>query len=236
METIRLHNLHNAEHLALMKELHKLMVEAELEPLNGLKTQFATWVTKAEDAQKQIIKSEHTENIAHLDLKRDNLYRGLALRVQSESYHPNTDRHNGARKVQIVLDTYGNIITSNYEKQTIEMQNLIADLKSADYTDAVTAIGLGEWVTALESANNEFHTLYTVRRDEYAGKESFNLKEIRKELDDLYKQLREMTAALKILQPSDKLNILISKANVNIVRWKDILAQRKGGREHLEME
>ncbi|MDO4727804.1 MAG: DUF6261 family protein [Bacteroidota bacterium] len=225
MKTIDLTKLHNAEHLALMTELQHLISDSKLPPFEELKKTFIDLVAK-EEAQKQIVKSQYTENLADLDKKRYELYRGMVLRIQSELYFPKEERQKSARKIQIVLDTYGKVSLSNYEKETIELQNLIIDLKASAFAKDIRTTGILEWIAELERANNEFHTVYTMRRDEYASKVSYDMKSIRRDLDIAFKRLREITTAMKILQPSEELNVLINKANVTINKWRDIIAQR----------
>lgn len=227
MKRIDLSRLQNAEHLALMKDLLELLKEASISVLAELKARLEIAIQQADLAQVQIRKSEHTVKLSILDKERDNIYRGLLLRVQSEAYSPSIDMKKAAEKVGIVVKTYGNFTTSNYQKETIEIQNFVADLKSEEYFPSVQKIGLEQWVEWLESANNAFNTLYTERRDEYAKQPSYNLKTIRKELDETFRKIAQTTEALEVLQPSEALTTLVAKVNVSIDKWKEILAQRK---------
>ncbi|WP_372473387.1 DUF6261 family protein [Capnocytophaga sp. ARDL2] len=230
MNTLELKRLHNAEHLALMTEMLHLVEESAIAQLNDVKADFTKFVELSEEAQKQITKSKYTKELGILDEERDHLYRGMMHRVQSEMLHPDINRRKSAEKVKIVFDAYGRIISSNYEKQTVELQNLILDLRAPNFVQDAKAIGLREWIDALATANENFHTLYLQRRDEYASRESYNMKDIRKALDDVFKKLRDVTAALAILQPSDELETLVRKANVSISKWRDTIAQRSGRR------
>lgn len=228
MKQIHLSRLQNAEHLALMNDLHSLLTEAKIEALNPLKTQLKQGTDQAEAGQLQIRKNEHTETLASLDNKRDNIYRGLVLRVQSEEYSLTEEVRKHAQKVALVVKTYGNFTAHNYQKETTEIQNFIADLKSDDYLPAVQGIGLEQWVNWLETANNEFHTLYTQRRDDYAGQTAYDMKNIRKELDETFRKIMQTIEALAILQPSEALNTLIAKINASITQWQNVLAVRSG--------
>ncbi len=228
MKTIHLSRLQNAEHLAFVSDIATLLENVDIDVLNELKTQFATSVNNEELAQKEIIKSEHTQSLAELDRKRDDFYRGLVHKIKSEHYSKLESNRKSAEKVMIVLDTYGTIISSNYQKETTEIQNIIADLKSVTYTSDVTKIGLTQWITWLEEANNEFNQTYISRRDEYASRPDYNLKAIRKESDTLFKKIQEIVGALQVLQPTEQLSEFITKANASIDKWKEILALRKG--------
>lgn len=231
MKKIELSRLQNAEHLSLMNDVLALLNEANIEVLNPLKTQLSEGVKKAEAAQVQIRKSEHTEGLVALDEIRDKLYRGLVLRVQSEELSKLNANQEAAKKIALIINTYGNFVQHNYQKETTEIQNFIADLKSADYTPSVQKIGLTEWVNWLEEANNAFHSRYMERRDEYAAQPVYDVKNIRKELDGTFRKIQETANALAILQTSDALKTFIAKVNVSIGKWKELLAQRNGKKD-----
>lgn len=232
MKKVDLTKLQNAEHLALMSDILALLTEANIQPFEELKTLLQTGVAQAEAGQVQIRKSEHTEELVKLDDHRDMLYRGLVLRVQSEQCSEVEDLRKAAQKVALVVDTYGNFTKHNYQKETMEIQNFLADLKSEEYLPFVKKIGVEQWATWLENANNKFHKAYTDRRDEYAAQPSFDMKNIRKELDETFKKICQTADALAILQPSEALNTFIAKAEASITKWNEIIAQRrkkKGG-------
>lgn len=227
MKTIDLHSLQNAEHLALMRDLLAVLKEANIEALIPLKEKFVQQVDLEESAQKQITKSGYTATLVELDQSRDEIFRGLVLRVQSELLTQDENRRKSAQQIKIVIDTYGNFTQHNLQKETIEIENLLQDLKSERYTSLSTDIGLNDWIGWLEEANNKFETTYTSRRDEYANRPDLNLKSIRNQSDILFKELCKMTAALEVLQPSESLHELISKADTSISKWRDILSQRR---------
>lgn len=228
MKKIGLSKLQNTEHLALMEDVLKLLKETNIEPLKELTSAFESQVTRAEEAQKQIRKSEHTQELATLDEKRDDIYRGLAHRVQAELFAPVQERKKAAQKVQIVLDTYGNFTKENYRKETRTIQDFVTELRSESYLDSVQKIGLQEWVGWLEEANNTFDTLFSSRRDEYAAQPVYDVKALRKELDETFRKLQETTKALSILQPSDTLKTFIAKADATITKWQEVIWQRDG--------
>lgn len=228
MKKIDLSRLQNSEHLALMSDMLNLLSEANLEPLNKLKEAFELQITQSKEAQKLIKKSERTQELLILDGKRDDLYRGLVLRVQSEVFSFDQDSQKAAEKLQIVIDTYGNFTRGNYQKETTDIQNFIAELRSEKYLASVQKIGLEQWLNWLETANNTFHTEYTTRRDEYAEQPAYDMKGIRKNLDASFKQIQQTATALEVLQPSEALKVFMAKLNASLGKWKDTIAQRDG--------
>ncbi len=227
MKNIYLSRLQNAEHLAFMTDIVTLLEEVDIDVLAEPKTQLSVSVTNEELAQKEILKSEHTQELAELDTKRDNFYRGLTYRIKAERYSKLEANRKSTEKIMIVLNTYGTVTSSNYQKETTEVQNIIADLKSATYAQDVTRTGLTEWINWWEEANNEFNQTYISRRDAYASRPDYNLKSIRQESDTLFKKIQQIVDALQVLQPSEQLNIFVTKANTSIDKWKETLALRK---------
>ncbi|MDO4229095.1 MAG: DUF6261 family protein [Capnocytophaga sp.] len=228
MKNLNLTRLQNSEHLALMSDTLELLNEANLPALEALKTAFSEQVSLEEAAQKQIRKNERTKELAVLDEKRGSIYRGLVLRVQSEEYSANEERKKSAEKIYLVIKTYGNFTTYNYQKETTDVQNFIAELKSSEFFPAAKKIGLEEWINWLETANIAFKTLYNERRDEYATQTTYDLKNIRKEIDAIFKKIQQTAEAILILQPSDEINLFTSKLNTSINKWREVLSMRIG--------
>lgn len=235
MNKVDTSKLQNAEHLAFMTDLLSLLKKSKLEPLNELITKFDKVVQDEELSQKEIKKSEYTAKLTLLDKQRGDIYRGLVFRLKSELLSMKTEAKNAAKKLMLVVDTYGNFINHNYQKETTEIQNFIVELKSEEYASSVELLEVSEWITWLETLNNDFLKAYTARRDEYASRPDLNTKKIRKEGDVLFKELQRITDALEILQPSEELNTLLSKANASIDKWNDVLSLRYAKTNKKEM-
>lgn len=228
MKSIYLSRLQNSEHLILMKDIHILLSEVNIEHLENLKNELGEKIKLSEASQTQMRKSYHTNELIELDNKRNTFYKGFLLKVQSESFSGIEDRKKDAKKVLLVINRYGNLTKFNYQKETIEIQNFLTELKSSEYLPCIKKIGALEWLNWLETANNTFKELYNERRDEYASQVSYDNKSIRKEMDIIFKNIQKTIEALHILQPSDILNTFTSKVNTSLNKWRDILAQRIG--------
>lgn len=228
MKRLDLTKLQNPEHFALMTDVVKLLKEAKIPQLADVQAKMETLVANEDAAQQQIRKSEHTENLINLDEKRDKIYRGMVLRLQSEQLSPDEAKAAAANKLMIVVNTYGNFTAHNYQKETAEIYNLVQDFKAESMMPNVEAAGVKDWLQWLETANNDFNNLFANRRDEYAAQPVYDLKNIRKDLDAQFRKLQHTIEALQILNPSDALTVLTSKLDTSIQKWKDIMAQRNG--------
>lgn len=231
MKKLQLLKLQNSEHLAFFTDVVALLNEANLPQLQTLKTKIAAEVQAEDDAQKQILKSAHTQKLESLDARRDEIFRGFVLRLQSEQLAADEARRDAANRLLIVTDTYGNINRVNLQKETTEINNMLQDLNSDKYRPDVATVAVEDWIVWLTAANTDFNDLYTDRRDEYAAMPDFDMKKIRKTIDADFDALQQTIAAMEILNPSPELETLRTKLDSSIQQWKDTLAQRQGRRD-----
>ncbi len=226
MKKLDIQKLHNAEHLAFMKDILGLLKTLKNPILEDLIRQMTSSVEQEDLAEKEIVKSEHTATLIDLDKERDQVYRGLVYRVKSELSAVEEERQKAAQRLQIIVDTYGNFTRHNYQKETSEIDNLIQELSSSKYQKDIELTGLNDWVNWLLKANVNFRERHTTRRDEYASQPEYDLKNIRKDTDEIFKEVQKTIDALAILQPSKELSDMIAKANVSISKWKEVIAAR----------
>ncbi len=233
MKNLDTAKLKNAEHLSFMTDLLDLLKTAKAEPLKKLKTKFEKVVADEELSQKEIKKSLYTSKLIELDKKRDEMYKGLLFHIKGNMFSLTDSVRAAATEIMLIIDTYGNFTTHNYQRETTEIQNFIVELKSDKYKAFVDTAGIKTWVNWLEAANNKFHEAYMARRDEYALRPNLNTKEIRKDGDLLFKEFQKITEALELLHPSEELEILLAKANASIDKWNEVFALRvsKTGKE-----
>ncbi len=227
MKTLKLTNLQNAEHLSLMSDILILLEQANIEEFTSFKEQIAKQVKLERSEQNKIIKSIKTKAIKEMDKKRDKTFRGLTLRVHSEILSLDPEIKKSAENIKIVLDNYGNITRLNFENETTQIKNLLAVLNSEKYITSAQRIGISNWMNWLEETNNQLIEIYTARRNAYANRPKSNLINVRTESDRIFKDIRKTANALKVLKPTKELTVFIKKANISILKWKNILNKRK---------
>ncbi len=218
--------LQNAEHLAFMNDLLLLLNETKFEQLKELTIKLTEGVKNEKLSQKEIKKSEYTEQLTKLDEARDNIYQGLVFRLKSELHSIKEPVKTSAQKIKLVVDTYGSFVNYNYQKETAEIQNFIEELRLEQYNEAIELTGLSEWIEWLDDVNKQFLQAYTARRDEYASRTKLNTREIRSSNDIIFKEIKKIISAMEILQVSDELTAFVSKIDTSIDRWNKILNQR----------
>ena len=134
------------------------------------------------------------------------------------------DEVKAARKIEEVARRYPGVVRANYDKESGLVKNLVADLKSAECTAAVTKLKLTPAITRLETANTAFDDCYHNRYK--GGRNVDDLKELRTAVNDAIDKVLERVAALNNLDPSEKITALIQHYN-NYVHDRDTLLKQR---------
>jgi hypothetical protein len=83
----------------------------------------------------------------------------------------------------------------------------------------VAVVGLGGWISELETRNNAFGELVKSRFDETAARTDIVLKEARAELDAAYFAIRERLNALAIVEGAANYETFIKTLNAVIAKY-----------------
>ena len=153
-----------------IKDLHKLYIEH---------------LNKADKKLLVIRKSVYTEEMRAADKERDTLFGSFHRIVKDSLNLPDAAKKEAAKRVYNLVHAYKlNGLNSNYNAESSTINNLLEDL--AGYTDDLTLLTLGEWVTALRQAEDRFLAIRSQRIKEMAGKPQGSLTEIRRQVDRFY--------------------------------------------------
>jgi hypothetical protein len=195
--------------------------------INALFDTFVTLYDRADEALEVIRKSATTEQLAEADHVRDVTFRGFADAVKSGLSHFDPARREAARKLQIVFDHYGNIARKLYDEETASLYNFLQEMNTLHAT-AVTALGLGEWVSRLDADNRAFDALRQTRYAEDAGKPDLRMIEIRRETDRTFRDMLDRLDASILLHGEAPYAPFVIALNIRIEHYTNIIAQRKG--------
>lgn len=227
MKKISLSRLQNVEYHAFMLDVVTLITQSQIPSLQTTATQMQTLLTSLASSIAYIRKSEFTQQLAQLDKTRDQYLYGLNFRIKSESYSPNETVRQAADKIKIVLDHYKNLTVEHFRKESDLIEHLLKELSGEQYQTAIQQTGIQDWLNAIKTANQQFIDVYLSRRDESANQTPIDVKQIRKQLDEHYRQLIKLVEALSVLQPSDSLTQLQQKLETTQNQWLTTLATRK---------
>lgn len=233
---IKSHELRNEEHYNFHNEVNDLVLRFTVEALKiqriypAYEAAFATEGEALDVVQKSIF----TGPIADADHNRDTILRGLADTIDGAIRHFDESVREAARRIKIVLDSFGNIASKGYNQETAAIKALVNDLETGYAADVATA-GVAGWITALKSANEAFEALVDERYTDEAAKTPLNMKTARKQLDEAYRELTRLVDALMVVEGPETWEDFVKEMNKRIEKYNNLLDQR-GGRNKKDNE
>ncbi|MDR3246014.1 MAG: DUF6261 family protein [Prevotellaceae bacterium] len=182
-----------------------------------------------EDATVVLVrKYETTDEISELDAKRDNLLKGINNLLKAALKHFDPAVRDAAEKLMIVFNTYGEIARLSYDDETAAIYNLIQELDLRSSETAAT--GITAWIEELRHTNEEFRALMESRYSEEAKRVQIKLRNVRKEIDDVYNDIVYRLEAGANLDGTEQYTGIFAEINARVSRYANILAQEKGRR------
>jgi hypothetical protein len=217
---IHLNNLRNDAHFQFHTEFRDLVAKNGAETLK-IKPQFDAYLPlydRVDEALKKIVKSEFTAKIHEADKARDEIYIGMADMNAAALKHFSPEIREAAGRLKIVFDTYGNVASKPLNEETSAIYNILQELQGK-YASDVAVVGLGGWISELETRNNAFGELVKSRFDETAARTDIVLKEARAELDEAYRTITEMVNALAVVEGAADYEQFIKTLNAVIAKY-----------------
>ncbi len=229
IKSIRLSRLRNAEHYQYQSEFNDLVIKATSLAL-GIESLFPSFQARFMDegiAMNVILKSMITDELVDSDNIRDNTFRGLFDLVKSGTNHFDADTKQAAERVMLVIDEPGNIATKPYNEETAIITTVIDKLRT-DHADDLTTLSATAWVDELEAKNNAFEELAKSRYTHEAGKTTLRMKEVRLDVDAVYRKIIQLINALILVNGEAAYSDFVNELNERIDKFNLTLAQREG--------
>jgi len=227
---LKLEDLQNEEWFQFNTEFKSLVEQYTTPAALGIEELFEKYkplYADADEALELIKKSATTEQLAEADNARDFLLRGFNNHVSAALTHFSEQKRTAAKHVTIAIDAYGNMARQNYDKQTASIYNFLQEMKG-DYARSISVLGMNEWITLLETSNQEFSALMQTRYNETEAKTSLRMKEVRVETDRCFRDILDRLDALMLINGSGQYESFVNSLNTRIERYSNIIAQRKG--------
>jgi hypothetical protein len=181
-------------------------------------------------ALDQIRKSALTSVIEKHEKERDRLFRGFSDAVKSFLRHFDEAKRDAARKIEMILEHYGNLAAKPYDEETAAIEDLHRELLKPENAANVTALGLGDWLERLVQVSRDFDALLMARYDETAKRPTLHMRGIRKEVDKAFRAILNLLESLVRINGPDTDRDFLAELNAVMKRYKDILAQEEGRR------
>jgi hypothetical protein len=232
MKTIKkvdLNQLRNNEHFQFHTEVKGLIADTNPAAIK-IDKQFPDYVALYQDedtALKRIVKNTFSDLRADADLARDRTFSGLAAASSAALSHFDSRVVEAARRLKIVLDTYGNVARLPLNEETAAITNLLQELKGK-FAQDIKALGLAGWVGQLEADNTAYANLVKSGHDEDAERTEIVVKEARNAIDRNYRQWVERVEALVVVEGEAAFAEFVRKLNLIVDKYNLTLAQRKG--------
>lgn len=198
----------NAEHYQLHDDILRV-ITTEFVSAQGIAPLRESYQALFDTENMCYLQNRSYQNTAELetaDKKRDDYFLYIAQTISTGKLCPTEAKRNAAIQLDYALSPYRKAPRMNYVSNTAAVKDFIQKIREAQYTDAITALGLSDAITALDEVNTAFNTLYNSRSTEVLSRStSESMKAIRPKVDAAY---RELVSAINALY---QVNTLIAK-------------------------
>jgi hypothetical protein len=195
------------------------------------KTLYDSLLTQSpvyDSALMQIRAKAESELLLSLDDNRDKKVSTLkkALNVFLHSDVP--EEQAAFKLVKIVLKTYKDIESANFEAESLGLDNLVAELRTPTYAPAVATLGLAVHINNLEAANAAFKTTFNMRSTATISTVVYDTKLLRKNILTTYRDLAEYVHVMAKRKNTPFYNDTLTALNNGRKYFADIIARRSG--------
>jgi hypothetical protein len=173
---------------------------------------------KIVDAQKS---SDYTQQIADADHRDDRLITGIRETVNAALHHFDPAVVAAAQSLWSRLKTFGEIQAKSYEEEAAAINILTDDLQSAEYASKAGLLGLTPWINELVEAVADFAELLNLRNIEQASKPKQRLRETRKQIETVYRNMINHINSAATLDTTDTYTEFIDRLNTQITYFND---------------
>ena len=157
-----------------------------------------------------------TVDVSAADRQRDSAVGVIMNLTNAHTTSIIAEKADAAKKLRQLLAPYKGIGNHAYQKETAEINGMVAVLTTGDGATYAATLGMDDEVDALMQANAAFEEAYTRNQEEaatLAALQSVDTKELRAQVDALYQQIVLTVNAVAVLQPTDEVTAFIQKVN-----------------------
>jgi hypothetical protein len=222
-------SLRNEEHFQFITEIKELVEKFGAAAIN-IEVLFALFLVHFANELEALLlvrKSPSTEAISDADVDRDGVINGFIGYVNAGLSHFDPIRKAAAKRLSVLLESYGNIARKPYDDETAALTKLNGEL-TGNYAADVETLSLSEWPVEINKRNLAFDALMKGRYGEEAAKTALRMRTVRLETDATYRDIADRLDALMLLNGDAAYSPFVKELNARVEKYKLILAQRKG--------
>lgn len=177
-------------------------------------------------AMLYISKSDETAKITAADLVRDNAVKATLRYLSVFELTDEEPKQLAHASLETLFKTYNGVQKWNYEEESNGLDNLITELQGAKYAPHVETLQMGTFVEKIKNSNDAFKVFFEGRTQEFASKEVFDVKALRKNLKTVYDDMAMYVLSMAKVHDVDQYNKPLSVINTVRKYYADRLATR----------
>jgi hypothetical protein len=196
-----------------------------------IKNQWPTF----NDALKQARANAESQALLLLDERRDQKVAVVKRATSVFEFSDYKTELAAYGEIMVVLRKYKNVETNNYEKESLSIDNMISEIRTAKNESMIT-LGLKTHVEVLEAANNEFKELFSTRSTEVASTISYDTKALRTAIFADYKTLANYVELMVNMKGTPFFLAVLNVMNTGRAYFAEVIARRKGTKKKADPE
>lgn len=233
LQTIYLQGLHHAEFGQFIARFFEDFNRSGLnkeedsdfnELFENLKSQLPTY----NKAMEQIHASQESKNIAALDKIRDADFQALKDSIKPYKKGKTETIIKAYNAIKLVLDQQKGLRRFSYEAQTNRINTLISVLETEEYQSFANTLRISNFISELKKSNQEFDKLFAKRSYDKLQKETYNAKELRKQLTDNYRKMVNYIDVLAQVKQGEFYPKVLDVINNSRKYYSDMISIRTG--------
>ena len=201
INTFSISKLNNAEVTGFYINVQKAITTGDPSKLGltEVMPNFGSTLQKLIDQVYTTTGSEFTASMLNADVKRDQTYKRIRLRLQMVEVAEDSAAIKAVKdvvKAHLLSKYTSKVPQLPYQEESAILRGFIFDLNDKLGEDGIAALGLADDLTALEDANNAFIAAYNSRATERAEGDTGLTLKLRQEMYALYQQVCFVTQYL----------------------------------------
>jgi len=215
------------QHLGLMTEVDHLVMKETIAKL-GLVELYRPFknALAVENAAVEIeLGSLTTGKMDDKDAEREDLATGFSLLIENGLRHFDLSKQNAAVILNHIVEKYGNFRRKTNADETVDIRAMASELLSTENLPYLSALSDGvEWVTRIQTVNEEYGALYESRNADNNGVHTITSLEARAIMDPCYTAIvKRVNALAEVNGEADYINF-INELNGFITDLKTTMA------------
>ncbi|MDR1561795.1 MAG: DUF6261 family protein [Dysgonamonadaceae bacterium] len=180
--------------------------------------------------------SPYTEKLEELDKRLDRAIVGLNATIEADLHHYNPQIVEAAKRLSLRMKSFrGEIENKPYEDESAAVKVLLNDLQST-YSEDVGTLSLSGWVFEISDAQTKFEETFILRNKEWASRPQESLRDVRKRVDTIYRNMVELIDAYGALNGYSVTGEFVAELNREVTYFNSHNHRVKHDIAHCEPE